>query len=789
MPLWRLSANPAGHRSGGVQFRQEGVIDMAKLSRRIFMIGSALAGGGLAVGYLWARRPWPDPLKGRLAAGEIALNPWIKIGADGVVTLITPRAEMGQGAQTGLAQLLAEELDVKVESIRVEHGPADRAYMNWAITRLAIPFGQEGKGFSGAAAGALLPVVAKLSGHQITGGSSSLKDGFDSLRTAGAAARQMLIAAASARTKIPADKITTDNGFVIAGTERIAYGALAGDAAKLKPPAKVALKLRAQWKVIGKSIPRTDLLSKVTGAPIYGLDVVLPNMLHATVRMNPMLGAAMTGLDATKAKAMAGVVAVVDLSSKVAGGGFGVIADNTWRAFQAADAVKPTWAAAAYPPTTDALFARLTEALDTKNGHDFRRDGDADGAVKSAQSDNLANKLTVVEAEYRAPFLAHTAMEPMTATALIDKGKLTLWTGTQVPTLLIEMAKREFGYRPENVEVVTTFLGGGFGRRLELDYSRYAIMLAKAVEGRPVKVTWTREEDVTHDFYRPAAIARFKGAVGPEGIPVALRARIASPSVGKPFVARILPDLPLMGPDKLIAEGAFDQPYAIANYHVEGLEVDLGVPVGNWRSVGCSQNAFFHETFLDELSRAGKIDPLTMRLKLMEKRPAERAVLAQVAAMSGWGKTPKAPGTGRGMAATRSFGSMCAQVVEIVDQGGALRVSKVWAAIDVGTAVNPALIRRQVESAIVYGLSAAMFEEITFKDGAVQQSSFTDFEALRMNQMPQVEVAVMEVQEHLGGVGEPGLPPVIPALGNAIFDLTGKRLRSTPFAKGVKFTS
>ena len=736
---------------------------MAKLSRRIFMIGTAAVGGGLAVGYLWARRPWPDPLKGRLAAGEIALNPWIKIGADGVVTLIAPRAEMGQGAQTGLAQLLAEELDVSLDAVRVEHGPADRAYMNWAITRLAIPFGQEGRGFSGAAAGALLPVVAKLSGHQITGGSSSLKDGFDSLRTAGAAARQMLIAAAATRTKMPADKITTDKGHVIAGTERIPYGALAADAAKLKPPSKVALKTRAQWKVIGKSVPRTDLLAKVTGAPIYGLDVVHPNMLFATVRMNPGLGAGMTGLDAAKAKSMPGVVAVVDLSDKF-GGGFGVIADNTWRAFQAADAVKATWAPAAYAPTSQALFVKLTDALDKQTGHNFRHDGDADGALKSTKA--------VVEAEYRAPFLAHTCMEPMTATALVEKGKLKLWTGTQIPTLLVEMANREFGFARENVEVITTFLGGGFGRRLELDYSRYAIKLAKAAEGRPVKVTWTREEDVSHDFYRPAAVARFRGAVGPEGIPIALRARIASPSVGKPFVARILPDIPLLGPDKLIAEGAFDQPYAIPNYHVEGLDVDLGVPVGNWRSVGCSQNAFFHETFLDELSRAGKIDPLAMRLKLMEKNPVERAVLQQVAAMSGWGKTPKAPGTGRGMAATRSFGSMCAQVVEVTDQGGSLRVSKVWAAIDAGTAVNPELIRRQVESAIVYGLSAAMFEEITFKEGAVQQSNFTDFEALRMHQMPQVAVAVIEVQEQLG---------------NAIFDLTGKRLRSMPFAKEVKF--
>jgi isoquinoline 1-oxidoreductase subunit beta len=762
---------------------------MSKLSRRIFMIGTATVGGGLAVGYLWARRPFPDPLKGRLAAGEIALNPYVKIGPDGVITLITPRAEMGQGAQTGLAQLIAEELDVDLARVRVEHGPASRAYLNWAITRMALPFGQDGKGIAGSAATALLPVVAKLGGHQITGGSSSIIDGFDTMRVAGATVRQMLIAAAAARTKVPFGKITTENGSCLAGNERIPYGKLAADAAKLTPPSKVVLKPKSQWKVIGQPVPRADLKEKVTGAPIFGIDVRLPNMLHATVRMNPRLGGALTAMDAAKAKAMPGVVAVVDLSNRF-GGGFGVIADNTWRAFQAADAVKAAWGPAPYPATTAEHFAKLAQALDTAKGHIFRKDGDADGAIKAglgARSDGTA----VVEAEYRAPYLAHTAMEPMTATALFTKSpdgdRIQLWTGTQAPTLLIEMAKREFGFKPANIEVITTSLGGGFGRRLEIDYSRYAIKLAKAAAGRPVKVTWTREEDVTHDFYRPAALARLRGAIGADGMPVALSARIASPSVGKPFVGRILPDIPMMGPDKLVAEGAFDQPYAIANYRVEGLEIDPGVPVGNWRSVGCSQNAFFHETFLDELARAGKIDPVAMRLRLLEKSPHDRAVVAKVADMYGWGKEKKAAGAGRGMAMTRSFGSTCAQVVEVIDQGGAVRVSKIWAAIDVGTAINPELIRRQVESAIVYGLSAAMFEEITFKDGAVQQSNFSDFEALRMHQMPRIEVAVLEGQANIGGVGEPGLPPVIPALGNAIFDLTGKRLRTMPFNKGVKF--
>lgn len=747
------------------------------------MIGSAAVGGGLAVGYLWARRPFPDPLAGRLAAGEIALNPYVKVGADGMVSLITPRAEMGQGAQTGLAQLIAEELDIPLAVIRLEHGPAGRAYMNWAITRMALPFGQDGKGISGMAAGALLPVVAKMTGHQITGGSSSIIDAYDSLRMAGAAARQMLMIAAAARAKVATETVTTDAGHVIAGGQRFAFGALAADAAKLTPPAMVALKPKVQWKVIGKPLPRADLREKVTGAPIFGIDVRRPQMLFATVRMNPRLGAAMTRMEASKAKAMPGVVAIVDLSSRH-GGGFGVVADNTWRAFQAAEVVEATWAPATYPPTTEAQLAKLAAALDNQTGHKFRSDGDAEAAFAAA----ARARRTVIEAEYRAPFLAHTAMEPMNATALFEKGKLTIWTGTQVPTLVIEMARREFGLVESDIEVVTTFLGGGFGRRLEVDYVRSAIQIAKAVEGRPVKVTWTREEDVTHDFYRPMALARVRGVVGSDGMPAVLSARIASPSVGKSYVGRVLPGVPLVGPDKLVAEGLFDQPCAIPAYHVEGLEVDLGIPVGNWRSVGHSQNAFFHETFLDELARAGKVDPVAMRQRLMAHDAFARAVVEKVAAMSSWGASARIAGSGRGIAANRSFGSTAAHVVEVVDQNGKIRVSRIWAAIDVGTAINPELVRRQVESAIVYGLSAAMFEEITFKDGAVRQSNFSDFEALRMNQMPVIEVAVLEAQPRLGGAGEPGLPSVIPALGNAIFDLTGKRLRSMPFSRDVAFT-
>lgn len=752
---------------------------MGKTTRRALLIGTAAAGAGLAIGYLWMRRPFPNPLAARLGAGEITLNPYVKIGADGRVTLITPRAEMGQGVHTGLAQLLAEELDVTLAAVRVEHGPASKAYLNWEILPMSVPFPEDDRGMIANSARSFLRGLSKIVGHQITGGSSSIAEAFDGMRTAGAAARAMLIAAAAARVKLPVDKVTTESGHCIAGGQRISYGALAADAAKLSPPAGVALKPRAQWRLIGKDVPRVELKEKVTGAPIFAIDVVRPDMLFATVVMNPHIGAAMAGMDAEAAKRMPGVVTVVDLSGPH-GGGFGVIADNTWRAFEAARKVKASWKPAAYKPSTQELFAELGAALDKGGGFAFRNDGNAAGTIKSSKS--------VVEAEYRAPFLAHTAMEPMTAAALLDKGKLTIWTGTQVPTIAVELAQREFGLSAANCEVVTTHLGGGFGRRLEIDFVRQAIMLAKAVEGRPVKLTWTREEDVTHDIFRPLALARFKGALGIDGMPAAIEARIVSPSVARSFVGRVMPSLPLAGPDRLVAEGVFDQPYTLPGYRVEGLMHDVGIPVGNWRSVGNSYGGFFHETFLDELARAGKVDPFALRLKLMEKHPTERKVVEKVAAMARWGEArPK--GVGKGIAATRSFGAMVAEVVEIEDTPGGIRIRNVWAAIDVGTAVNPALIRAQVESAIVYGLSAAMMQEITFKAGRVEQSNFTDFDALRINQMPRVEVAILENQSHVGGVGEPGLPPVIPALGNAIFDLTGQRLRETPFGKAVKFAA
>jgi isoquinoline 1-oxidoreductase beta subunit len=756
---------------------------MAIITKRRLLIGTAALGGGLAVGYFWMRRPFPSPLAkpGRLAAGEIALNPYIVIGGDGRISLVTPRAEMGQGAQTGMAQLIAEELDVALDAVRVVHGPADRGYLNWAITRLAIPFGQDGEGMAGAVHNALLPVVGKLTGHQITGGSSSIPDAFDSLRRAGATARAMLIAAAAAQTKLAPDKLKTENGHVIAGNERIPYGKLAAAAARLSPPSTVALKPRSEWRLIGKSAPRVDLREKVTGAPIYGVDVVLPNMLYGTVRMTPRFGGAMADLSDAKARSMPGVVAVVDLSDKHASG-FGVIASDTWTAFEAANAVTQRWLPANPSLSSADHKKRLADALAKGGGNKFRNEGDAASAIAAAK----AGGRPVIEAEYYAPFLAHTAMEPLNATALWDKGKVTLWIPTQIPTLLIEMVKREFGVPAENVEVVTTFLGGGFGRRLELEEARYAVKLARKVEGRPIKVTWSRAEDTTHDVYRPAALSRWQGALGPDGLPTAISGRIAAPSVAKAFIGRILPDLPAAGPDKLMVEGSHDQPYALPNYYVEGIETDLDIPVGNWRSVGYSFNSFFHETFLDELARAGKQDPVALRLKLLAKQPGDAKVVEKAAAMAGWGK-PRAKGTGLGFASTRSFGSMCAQVVEVEQVAGQIAVRRVWAAIDVGTAVNPELVRRQVESAIVYGLSAAIMQEITVRDGMVEQTNFHDFDALRIHQCPVMEVAVLEGQPRVGGAGEPGLPPVIPALGNAIFDLTGQRLRSMPFNKALAF--
>ncbi|WP_394887788.1 molybdopterin cofactor-binding domain-containing protein [Mesorhizobium sp. AaZ16] len=753
---------------------------VAKIARRTFLIGAAAVAGGVAVGYYSYRKPYPNPLDKDLAEGETTFNPYVKIAPDNTITVIVPRAEMGQGVATSLAALVAEELNVRLDQVKVEHGPADWAYYNSEIFAEGGPFASFNEGAVAEAARGLMGGVGKIFGLQGTGGSSSLRDGFGKMREAGATAREMLVSAAAARFKVQAGELVADGGVIAHKTSgrSLTYGEVAADAAKREVPSGIRLKDKSEWKLLGKPQPRTDMLAKVTGAPIFGIDVTLPDMLYGTVKMSPRFWAKPVKADISKAEKMPGVVKIVPIETSY-GHGFGVIAENTWAAFQAAEAIEVEWGAADYPADSAAISQALKDAL-AVDGSALRDDGDVDTAFADAPREKL------VAAEYSVPFLAHACMEPMNATARLKDGVLDIWSPNQFPTQTRLMCAEAAGVERDKTLVHTTFMGGGFGRRVEMDFSVFAALLAKAVEGRPVKVTWTRAEDTQHDAYRPPALGSFRAHCGEDGMPVAVDMQISSPSVMASAMRRFFPSLSPVGPDKTIVEGSYDQPYAIPNYRVSAHKADIGIPVGFWRSVGNSYNGFFHECFMDEIATAGKTDPVELRRKLMASWPTAVKVVDKAAAMAKWGE-PLPAGRAKGFAFTLSFGSWVAEIVQVADTPAGIRIEKVWIAADVGTALDPGIIEAQLVSGAVFGLSAAMGQEITIADGMVEQSNFHDFDAMQISQCPAFEIAILENAERMGGVGEIGTPPAAPALANAVFALTGKRIRTLPLSKEVAF--
>ncbi len=734
-----------------------------KIARRTFLVGSAAIVGGVAFGVYQYRKPAPNPLIA--GPGEAALNPFVFIDQQGV-TLIAPRAEMGQGVYTTWAALIAEELDVELADIRVLHGPPAKAYYNSALLREALP----GKGYDQSG---FMHALAETVGHagkfldmQVTGGSTSMRDGFERMRLAGASARETLKQAAAEQLGLNRADLTTENGHVIPPDGApIAYSALAEAAASIDPP-KVALRDAGNWRLLGRTQPRVDMVEKSTGTAGFGIDVRLPGMKFATLRINPKLGGGMETFDATVAKEMYGIEKVIDL-----GTGIAVIASNTWLAIQAADAIDINWNIAPYPSETEAIFDEVKAAFEGSENSTMRNDGNAD---------TLPDGASEITAAYRVPYLAHATMEPMNATALFTGDGLEIWCGNQVPTFIQSACADAVGLDKTAVQVHTPYLGGGFGRRAELDFALFAARVAMAMPGTPVQLTWSREEDMRHDFYRPGALARFRGAVK-DGKAVLLDGQIAAQSTSQQAMSRWLGISP-GGPDKGHVDGAFNQPYAIANYRIRGYLADLEIPVGFWRSVAASFNGFFHDTFLDEMAHAAGRDTLQFRLELMADEHAPSAgTLRAVREMSGWsGKTPD--GVGHGVGFTYSFGTPVAQVIEVVDDAGMIRINKAWIACDTGIALDPGIIEAQMIGGMIYGLSAACFGKITFADGEVEQGNFPDYEVLRMHTTPRTQVRVLETNRHLGGVGEPGTPPAIPALGNALFDLTGIRARSLPLA-------
>lgn len=739
---------------------------LGTIARRTFLIGSAAIAGGVAFGYWQYRKPLENPLAGR--AG-VALTPYVMIDASGV-TVIAPRAEMGQGIHSTLAALVAEELELSWEDVRVVHGPASRAYYNAALLEEGVPFSPLDESWMAETARAAMDVPARFLGLQLTGGSTSVPDGYEKMRAAGAVARVALIAAASRSSGVPVQALRAEGGAVVLpdGTRR-PYAELAEGAAEVDLPDVPPLKEPRDWRLLGRSLPRTDMVAKCTGTAAFSADVRLPGMVFATVRANPHLGSAVRSYDAAGALAVLGVSDVVPVPNGVA-----VVASTTWAAFRGADALSVDWEDAAYPASSDVIEADIaasfTEARrDSRN----RNDGDVEASLASG---------VTWEADYAVPFLAHATMEPMSAAAWLHDGRLEVWAGNQLPTHILKIGARMTGLPQDMVEVHTPFLGGGFGRRAELDFVAQAIAVAQALAPQPVLLTWTREEDTTHDAYRPAAAARFRARLDGGRI-VALDAGLAAPSVVASQMGRL--GLPVAGPDATIVQGAWEAPYDLPNFRVTGYRAPESVPLGFWRSVGASQNAFFVESAMDELAHAAGADPLAFRLDHISHAPS-RAVLEAVAEMSGWSAGPVA-GRARGVAFCLSFGVPTAEVIEVEETPGGLRMTGAWAAVDVGLALDPANIEAQVSGGMVFGLSAAMTGRISFANGRVEQENFPDFDPLRLSQCPPIAVRVLASGGKIRGVGEPGTPPAAPALANAIFALTGVRHRRLPLADAVRF--
>lgn len=738
------------------------------ITRRTLLIGSAAIAGGVVFGYWRYKTPYANPLLENLRDGEFALTPYIRIDQAGI-TIITPRAEMGQGVHTTLAALVAEELDVSLADVKVEHGPASKAYYNGAMLEEGLPYATVDTSKTAERVRNFTHVPAKFLGMQITGGSSSTPDAFFKMRKAGAAARFCLLEAAANRLDTSVDSLSTDDGSIVAADgSRLSYTDVAELAAEIDPPDNPALKPQSEWKILGKSLPRVDMVAKCTGTAEYSIDVRLPDMLFATVKMNPKLGGRLKNFDASVAESTPGVKAILPLE-----GGVAVVATNTWYAIKAANAIEFDWGEAPYPATSSEQFAQVEEAFAGDNDSQFRDDGDVEAALADA---------TIVAAEYKVPYLAHATMEPMNAVALLADGRLDIWAGNQNPTQAAKEGAKIADIDIDDVHVHTSLMGGGFGRRSEMDFVKLAVQVAQAMPGIPVKTTWSREEDMQHDTYRPLAMARLEGVVA-DGSVNALDLKIASPSVTASAMGRI--GIPTAGPDIAIVQAAWDQPYGISNYRVSGYRAPEMLPISFWRSVGASQNGFFHESAIDELAHAAGADPLQLRLSLLTD-PTSRKVLEAAAEMSEWG-SDLPPGLGRGVAFVLSFGVPVAQVIEVADTPLGIKILKVSAAVDVGVALDPRNIEAQVQSGINFGLAAAIKGEITINDGVVEQSNFHNYDAIRMSQAPAIDVKILQNGAKIRGIGEPATPPAAPALANAIFAATGNRIRELPLNKHIKF--
>jgi isoquinoline 1-oxidoreductase beta subunit len=752
------------------------------MKRRRFLLGALGVGGALVVG--WGVMPPRSRLGSAsdlpVSDGEVALNGWIKIRPDGSIVMAMNRSEMGQGVHTALPMLVAEELDVPLSRITLEQAGPEKIYGNLAMWVGSLPFHPADEGSAARGTRWIVRKLMREMGISVTGGSSSVADAWQPLREAAATARGQLLGAASLQWRVPVSELTVRDGVVShASGQHAHYGELAKAAAGT-PPGDVTLKEPKAWTLIGQPAPRIDIPAKSRGQAQFGIDVRLPGLLHAAIRHCPMIGGGIGAVDLNVASAMPGVERVMRLGTY--GGSneaIAVVGRTHWHAQRAALALQPQWTqrpagALDSAQILAALETTAREAAQKHEGFAFYKRGDAPEAL--AQAD--ARK---VEAVYRAPYLAHTTMEPINCTALVKDGKVEVWAPTQVPSQARAMAAQVAGVPEDHVTLHVTYLGGGFGRRLEVDYVGQAVRIAMDTGGRPVQLLWSREEDIAHDFYRPAGVAVGQAVLDGSGKLTALAITSAGDAISPRWLERSLPILagPVDTPDKTAAEGLFDLPYDVPNQRMAHVATHHHVPIGFWRSVGHSHNAFFSESFIDELAHAAMQDPVAFRLALLKDKPRHAAVLQLAAQKANWGG-PLPAGHAQGVALHESFGSTVAQVVEVSIDNGAPRVHRVVCAVDCGVPVNPNIIAQQMEGGVIFGLTAALHGRIDIVDGQVQQHNFPDYPLLGLKDVPAIETHIVPSTEPPSGMGEPGVPPVAPAVANALFVLTKQRLRELP---------
>jgi len=679
------------------------------LTRRDFIKMSSVAGAGLVLAFYL-------PSKDEVADDAAFVpNAWLKIDTDGTVTVTVARSEMGQGVQTSMPMIVAEELDADWSKIRIVQADAHP-------TRY---------------------------GSMSTGGSFSVRGSWMTLRTAGATAREMLLTAAAQTWGVNKSTCRAENSAILQSSgKRLSYGELAAAAGKVPVPTEVPLKDPKDFKILGKPMRKLDTSSKVNGNAKFGVDIRVPGMLFASIEKCPVFEGKVAAFDASRAKAVAGVRDVIQLDEGIA-----VVADSTWAAFEGRKALSITWDEGRYSNQSSAAIWRSFEEAAKSRGSLENYEGDAEASFDSAP--------TKVEAVYYAPLIAHAPMEPMNCVADVRPDRCEIWVPTQSPQQSQNAAARILDLPVDKVKVHVTLIGGAFGRRLQTDFVSEAVKVSKAI-GVPVQVVWTREDDVRHDWYRPCTYNVFKAGLDGDGWPVAWLHRIVGPS------------------SRGLAVGGSTPPYLIPNFQIDSLIKETGVPIGAWRSVGPSQNGFVIESFIDELAHAAKKDPFEYRRHLLSKSPRLRRALEVAAEKVGWNK-PLPAGHGLGIAAVESFGSSVAEVVEAsVNNKGAVQIHRIVAAVDCGPIVNPDTLEAQVEGGIVYSLSSVLKDEITVDKGRVVQGNFDDYRILTIDEMPRIEVHIIPSTEAVGGIGEPGLPPVAPALCNAIFAATGKRIRRLP---------